>query len=40
MDTYEQQYRQRVVHHLSRRARDLGDDLVAKRAAVSQVERG
>jgi len=32
---YEQKYRQRVVHHLSRKARALGDELVAKREAVS-----
>ena len=36
MDTYEQKYRQRVVNNLSRRARDLGYDLVAKREAVTQ----
>ena len=40
MDTYEQKYRQRVVHNLSRRARDLGYDLVAKREAVTQAGRG
>jgi len=36
MDTYEQKSRQRVVHNLSRRARDLGYDLVAKREAITQ----
>ncbi len=40
MDTYEQKYRQRVVNNLSRRARDLGYDLVAKREAVTQVGLG
>ena len=40
MDTYEQKYRQRVVNNLSRRARDLGYDLVAKREAVTQAGRG
>ena len=40
LDTEEQQYRQRVVHNLSRRARDLGYDLVAKREAVTQAGRG
>ena len=40
MDTYEQKYRQRVVNNLSRRARDLGYDLVSKREAVTQVGLG
>jgi hypothetical protein len=40
MDTYEQQSRQRVVHTLSRRARDVSYDLVAKREAVTQAGLG
>jgi transposase len=40
MDPSEQKDRQRVVNNLSRRARDLGYDLVAKREAVTQVGLG
>src|SRR6267378_1189366 len=40
MDTDEQTSRQRVVHNLSRRARDLGYDLVATREAVTQAGLG
>ena len=40
MDPDEQTSRQRVVHNLSRRARDLGYDLVATREAVTQAGLG
>ena len=40
MDTDEQTSRQRVVHNLSRRARDLGYALVATREAVTQAGLG
>jgi hypothetical protein len=35
MAEYEQTYRQRVVNNLSRRARALGDNLVAKEDVVA-----
>jgi len=40
MDTDAQTSRQRVGHNLSRRARDLGYDLVATREAVTQAGLG